>query len=231
MPDLVLIRHGQSQWNLENRFTGWHDVDITETGQAEARAAGDAIKAAGLSFDHAYTSVLKRAIRTLWITLDRLDMMWLPVEKDWRLNERHYGALTGLDKAETAAEHGEEQVHIWRRSFATPPPALEAGDPRTMADDPRYKHLAADVFPRTESLKDTIARVRPYWAEHMAPRLLRGENVLVVAHGNSLRGLRMILESLSEEAIMGVEMPTGAPLHYRLDDDLGLDGAPTFLKS
>lgn len=220
MTKLVLIRHGQSAWNLENRFTGWVDVDITEAGREEAARAGRALARHGYDFDICYTSVLKRAIRTLWIALDEMDRMWLPVVRDWRLNERHYGGLTGLDKAETAAEHGDEQVFIWRRSFDVPPPPLDADDPRNPAGDRRYAHLSRDQIPLTESLKDTIARVQPYWEAEIAPRVRAGERVLIAAHGNSLRSLVKHLDGLSDQEIPKVEIPTGAPLVYDLDESL-----------
>jgi 2,3-bisphosphoglycerate-dependent phosphoglycerate mutase len=218
MYKLVLVRHGQSAWNLENRFTGWHDIDLSDAGRAEAHKAGQLLKANGFDFDHCYTSVLKRAIRTCWTILDELDRMWLPVTSDWHLNERHYGALQGLNKAETAAKHGDEQVFIWRRSFDTPPPALSLDDPRAGGSDRRYQHIPA--LPLTESLKDTIARVQPYWEQEIAPRVKAGERILVTAHGNSLRSLVKHLDRLSDEAIMKVEIPTGVPMVYELNDDL-----------
>ncbi len=220
MPDLVLLRHGESHWNRENRFTGWTDVDLSETGVAEAHEAARLLREAGFGFDIAYTSVLRRAIRTLWIVLDDLDLMWIPVEKSWRLNERHYGALQGLNKAETAAEFGEEQVMIWRRSYATPPPALDPDDERFPGRDPRYRELAPDDLPRTEALKDTVARFLPYWEGTIAPTVRSGRRVLVVAHGNSLRALVKHLDGVSDEDIVGLNIPTGVPLVYRLDADL-----------
>lgn len=220
MSDLVLLRHGQSQWNLDNRFTGWVDVDLSDAGRAEAREAGRLLAAEGLDFDVAFTSVLKRAIRTLWLTLEELDRMWLPVHRSWRLNERHYGALQGLDKAETAAEHGDEQVHVWRRSYDVAPPPLAADDPGHPARDPRYAHLDPRVLPATESLALTLERVLPYWHDAIAPQLRAGRNVLISAHGNSLRALVKYLDGISDEDIPGLNIPTGIPLHYRLDDDL-----------
>ena len=217
---LVLIRHGQSVWNAENRFTGWTDVDLSEKGVSEARQAAELLRAEGLDFDFCYTSVLKRAIRTLWIVLDGLDRMWLPVERAWRLNERHYGALQGLNKAETAAEHGEAQVKIWRRSYDTPPPLLEDDDERLPASDPRYAGLAADELPAGECLKDTVARVLPCWDGEIAPKIREGQRLLISAHGNSIRALVKHLDGVSDAAIMGVEIPTGVPLVYTLDGDL-----------
>ncbi|OJY71702.1 MAG: phosphoglyceromutase [Sphingobium sp. 66-54] len=217
MPTLVLIRHGQSAWNLENRFTGWWDVDITAKGAAEAVAAGDLLKARGLDFDQCFTSLQKRAIKTLHLALEAMDRLWLPVEKDWRLNERHYGGLTGLDKAETAAKHGDEQVKIWRRSFDVPPPPLEAGSPFDLAQDRRY---AGITVPATESLKDTIARVLPYWESRIAPDLRAGKRVLISAHGNSLRALVKHLSNIPDDEITGLEIPTGQPIVYELADDL-----------
>lgn len=215
---LVLCRHGQSTWNLENLFTGWTDVDLTELGRTEAIDAGRCLREAGYEFDLAYTSVLKRAIRTLWLMLDELDRMWISVVRDWRLNERHYGALQGLDKAETAAKYGDEQVHVWRRSYATPPPPLEPDDVRHPRHDVRY----ADVenLPATESLKTTLERVEPCWNELIAPELERGKNVLIAAHGNSLRALVKMLDKISDEDIPGFNIPTGIPLAYELDDRL-----------
>ena len=220
MHQLVLLRHGESTWNLENRFTGWVDVDLTETGVREARAAGALLQAEGFVFDVAFTSVLKRAIRTLWLVLAEMDLMWVPVERSWRLNERHYGALQGLDKAETAAKHGDEQVHIWRRSFEEPPPSLEPGDERHPGRDPRYAGLAERDLPLGESLKDTVARFLPYWNETIAPAVRSGKRVLIAAHGNSLRALVKHLDSVSDEDIVDLNIPTGAPLLYDLDDDL-----------
>jgi len=217
MPSLVLIRHGQSVWNLENRFTGWWDVDLTEKGAEEARVAGELMAARGLDFDTCFTSVLTRAIKTLDLALDAMGRLWLPVEKHWRLNERHYGGLTGLDKADMAARAGAEQVRIWRRSFDIPPPELEPGSPYDLAGDRRY---AGIPIPRTESLKDTIARVLPYWEERIAPALRRGERVLVSAHGNSLRALVKHLSAIPDDEIAGLEIPTGQPIVYELDDGL-----------
>jgi len=220
MPQLCLIRHGQSAWNLANRFTGWTDVDLSENGVAEAKRAAALLKADGFVADTCFTSYQTRAIRTLWIVLDEMDLMWLPVAKSWRLNERHYGALQGLNKAETAKLHGDEQVHIWRRSYDVRPPALEPGDERHPGNDPRYAALTPDELPATECLKDTIARVMPYWHEAIAPALRDGQRVLVAAHGNSLRGLVKYLDEVSDEGIMKVEIPTGVPQMYELDDDL-----------
>lgn len=220
MHRLVLLRHGQSTWNLENRFTGWTDVDLTEQGRQEARTAGELMAAEGYAFDVCYTSVLKRAIRTMWIALDAMDQMWIPVVRHWRLNERHYGALQGLNKAETAEKHGAEQVHVWRRSYATPPPALDEGDARHPRRDRRYAGLSADELPRTESLADTVARFQPYWESTIAPDVRSGRNVLIVAHGNSLRALVKYLDGISEEEIVGLNIPTGIPLVYDLDADL-----------
>lgn len=222
MSDLVLLRHGQSQWNLDNRFTGWVDVDLSEAGRAEAREAGRLLAAENLAFDVAFTSVLERAIRTLWLTLEELDRMWLPVYRSWRLNERHYGALQGLDKAETAAEHGDEQVHIWRRSYDVSPPPLAGDDPGHPKHDPRYAHLDPRVLPATESLALTLARVLPYWHDAIAPRLRAGRNVLISAHGNSLRALVKYLDGISDDDIPNLNIPTGIPLLYRLGDDLSV---------
>ncbi|OYU36657.1 2,3-diphosphoglycerate-dependent phosphoglycerate mutase [Novosphingobium sp. PASSN1] len=218
MPRLILIRHGQSQWNLENRFTGWWDVDVTEKGAAEAFAAGELLKAKGILPTTAFTSLQKRAIKTLHLALEAAGRIWIPEDKDWRLNERHYGGLTGLDKAETAAKHGDEQVKVWRRSFDIPPPPLEAGSEFDLASDPRYAGI--DV-PNTESLKDTIARVLPCWDEKIAPALRAGHTVLVSAHGNSLRALVKHLSGISDADITGLEIPTGQPIVYELDDNLG----------
>ncbi|NNF40996.1 MAG: 2,3-diphosphoglycerate-dependent phosphoglycerate mutase [Woeseiaceae bacterium] len=215
---LVLCRHGQSDWNLKNLFTGWTDVDLTEKGVQEGIDAGRLLKELGYDFDIAYTSVLKRAIRTLWHVLDQMDRMWIPVVRDWRLNERHYGALQGLNKAETAAKYGEEQVHIWRRSYDIPPPALDAGDERHPARDPRYAGIAE--LPSTESLKLTLERVLPCWRDVIAPDLKAGRNVLIAAHGNSLRALVKMLDEVSDEEITGFNIPTGIPLAYELDDEL-----------
>ena len=220
MKKLVLIRHGESDWNRENRFTGWTDVDLSEKGLAEAHEGGCVLKAGGYVFDVAYTSVLKRAIRTLWIVLDEMDLMWIPVVRTWRLNERHYGALQGLNKAETAAKFGEDQVKVWRRSYDVPPPALEPADERYPGHDPRYKTLTKQELPLTECLKDTVARFLPYWHETVAPAVRRGERVLIAAHGNSLRALVKYLDNVSDEEIIGLNIPTGVPLVYELDDDL-----------
>ena len=217
MPQLVLIRHGQSTWNLENRFTGWWDVEVTEKGVGEARAAGQLMKAKGLDFDQCFTSLQSRAIKTLNIALEEMGRLWLPVEKDWRLNERHYGGLTGLDKAETAAKHGDDQVKIWRRSFDVPPPPLEAGSEYDLSMDRRYAGIAV---PATESLKDTIARVLPYWDARIAPALKSGQRVLISAHGNSLRALVKHLSNIPDDEITSLEIPTGQPIVYELDADL-----------
>ena len=218
MKKLVLLRHGESLWNQENRFTGWKDVDLTAKGVEEARAAGRLLAREGYDFDFAFTSVLTRAIRTLNLALEEMDRLWIPVEKDWRLNERHYGALQGLNKAETAKKFGEEQVLVWRRSYDIPPPALEPGDERDAARDPRYARLSAAEVPRTECLKDTVARVVPYWNERIAPRVAAGERVLVAAHGNSLRALIKYFDDMSDEAIVAENVPTAVPLVYELDD-------------
>ncbi|HYN49030.1 MAG TPA: 2,3-diphosphoglycerate-dependent phosphoglycerate mutase [Candidatus Nanopelagicales bacterium] len=220
MPTLVLLRHGESTWNKENRFTGWTDVDLSDTGAAEAHEAGRLLRAEGFTFDVAYTSVLRRAIRTLWIALDELDQMWLPVTGSWRLNERHYGALQGLNKAETAAQFGDEQVKIWRRSYDIPPPPLADDDERFPGRDPRYAGLADAEIPRCESLKDTVARFLPFWESDIAPALRDGRRVLVAAHGNSLRALVKYLDDISDTDIVGLNIPTGAPLAYDLHDDL-----------
>jgi len=219
---LVLLRHGESQWNLENRFTGWTDVDLTENGRREAQAAGELLRQEGFAFDIAYTSVLRRAIRTLWITLEALDLMWLPVVHSWRLNERHYGALQGLNKAETAAKFGEQQVQQWRRAYAVAPEPMLPSDPRQahLGHDARYKHLKPDDMPATESLKDTVARVVPFWNDSIAPAIMRGRRVLVTAHGNSLRALIKHLDQLSDDAIVALNVPTGRPLVYELDAEL-----------
>ncbi len=214
---LVLLRHGESDWNRENRFTGWTDVDLSRKGSEEARAAGRALVAEGYRFDLAFTSLLKRAIRTLWIGLEELDQMWLPVEKSWRLNERHYGALQGLDKAQMAAKFGEQQVLVWRRSYDTPPPPLDAKDPRYEGKDPRY---AGVQVPASECLKDTVARVIPYWTSAIAPAVAAGRRVLIAAHGNSLRALVKHLDGISDADIMGLNIPTGIPLVYELDERL-----------
>jgi 2,3-bisphosphoglycerate-dependent phosphoglycerate mutase len=220
MYKLVLLRHGESTWNKENRFTGWTDVDLSERGREEAAEAGRLLKEGGYLFDQAYVSVLKRAIRTLWITLDQLDQMWIPVEKNWRLNERHYGALQGLNKAETAAQHGEDQVKIWRRSYDVPPPPLTADDDRHPSRDPRYASLDPADLPLTESLKETVARFLPYWHGTIAPAIKTGRKVLVAAHGNSLRALVKYLDDVSESEIVELNIPTGIPLVYELDANL-----------
>ncbi|GMV92560.1 MAG: 2,3-bisphosphoglycerate-dependent phosphoglycerate mutase 2 [Candidatus Hydrogenedentota bacterium] len=220
MYKIILLRHGQSTWNLENRFTGWTDVDLSEQGIEEARAAGKLLREEGYEFDLVYTSVLKRAIRTMWLTLDELDQMWLPVIRHWRLNERHYGGLQGLNKAETAEKHGAEQVKIWRRSYDTPPPPLEETDDRYPGKDRRYADLTKDELPLTESLKDTVARFVPYWQETIAPQVKAGKRVIIVAHGNSLRALVKHLDNMSEAEILELNIPTGIPLLYELDKDL-----------
>jgi 2,3-bisphosphoglycerate-dependent phosphoglycerate mutase len=220
MYKLVLLRHGESTWNKENRFTGWTDVDLSDRGREEAAEAGRLLKEGGYVFDQAFVSVLKRAIRTLWITLDQLDQMWIPVEKNWRLNERHYGSLQGLNKAETAAKHGDAQVLIWRRSYDIPPPPLSPDDERHPSRDPRYASLAPGELPLTESLKDTVARFLPYWQGTIAPAVKSGSRVLVAAHGNSLRALVKYLDNMSEQDIVELNIPTGIPLVYELDADL-----------
>jgi 2,3-bisphosphoglycerate-dependent phosphoglycerate mutase len=220
MYKVVLLRHGESTWNSENRFTGWTDVDLSDKGRAEALEAGRLLREAGFVFDIAYTSVLKRAIRTCWMALDELDLLWIPVIRDWRLNERHYGALQGLNKAETAAKHGEAQTQIWRRSYDTPPPALALDDPRHPSHDPRYATLAPQELPATESLKDTVARFVPYWTGTIGPAIQRGQRVLIAAHGNSLRALVKYLDDISDEDIVGLNIPTGIPLVYELDGKL-----------
>ncbi|MDM0076806.1 2,3-diphosphoglycerate-dependent phosphoglycerate mutase [Variovorax sp. J2P1-59] len=220
MHKLVLIRHGESTWNLENRFTGWTDVDLTPTGVEQAKQAGRLLKAEGYDFDVAYTSVLKRATRTLWHTLDELDRTWLPVVHSWRLNERHYGGLQGLNKAETAKKYGDEQVLVWRRSYNTPPPPLEANDPRSERGDVRYAKLAPEQVPLTECLKDTVARVLPFWNESMAPAIRAGRRLVVAAHGNSIRALVKYLDGISDDAIVSLNIPNGIPLVYELDDEL-----------
>ncbi len=220
MYKIVFMRHGQSVWNSENRFTGWTDVDLSEQGKAEARTAGSALREAGYEFDLAYTSVLKRAIRTLWITLEELDRMWLPVSCQWQLNERHYGALQGLNKAETADKYGPEQVHIWRRSYATPPNPLSPDDPRTSFSDPAYSTLSRDQIPLTESLRDTVARVMPLWNGTIAPQIRQGRRILIAAHGNSLRALIKELDNISDEEISELNIPTGQPIVYELDANL-----------
>jgi 2,3-bisphosphoglycerate-dependent phosphoglycerate mutase len=220
MIKLVLLRHGESIWNKENLFTGWTDVDLSDQGKIEAKRAGELLKAAGFTFDIAFTSVLKRAIRTLWTTLEELDLMWVPVEHSWRLNERHYGALQGLNKAQTAAKYGDEQVLIWRRSYDVPPPALDASDPRSPANDPRYRELSPSDRPLTECLKDTVARFLPYWHQAIVPAIQSGKKVIIAAHGNSLRALLKYLDEISDEQIVGLNIPTGVPLVYELDDQL-----------
>ncbi len=220
MYKVVLLRHGESAWNKENRFTGWTDVDLSEKGLEEAAEAGRVLKSEGYTFDLAYTSVLKRAIRTLWLTLDGMDLMWIPVIRDWRLNERHYGALQGLNKAETAAKFGEQQVKIWRRSYDVPPPALEETDPRYPGNDRRYKELTEQELPLTECLKDTVARFLPCWHERIAPDIRAGKRVLIAAHGNSLRALVKYLDNVSDEDIIALNIPTGMPLVYELDSEL-----------
>lgn len=220
MHKVVLLRHGESTWNKENRFTGWTDVDLTEQGRKEAHLAGKLLREAGFAFDIAYTSTLKRAIRTLWTVLDELDRMWIPVEHSWRLNERHYGSLQGLNKAETAAKFGEDQVLVWRRSYDIPPPALDANDPRLGLDDPRYANLKPTELPRTECLKDTVARFLPYWHDTIAPTVRAGKSVVIAAHGNSLRALVKYLDNVSDDEIVGLNIPTGIPLVYELDDKL-----------
>jgi 2,3-bisphosphoglycerate-dependent phosphoglycerate mutase len=217
---LVLVRHGESTWNKENRFTGWTDVDLSEKGRQEAREGGEVLKREGYTFDVAYTSVLKRAIRTLWTILDVMDLMWIPVHRSWRLNERHYGALQGLNKSETAAKFGEDQVKIWRRSYDIPPPVLTPDDPRFPGHDPRYRNLTQAELPLTECLKDTVARFLPLWHEQIAPAIRGGQRVIIAAHGNSLRALVKYLDGISESAIVELNIPTGMPLVYELDGDL-----------
>jgi len=220
MHKVTLLRHGESVWNRENRFTGWRDVDLSDAGREEARRAGRLLRENGITFDVAYTSVLKRAVRTLWIALDEMDLMWIPVHNSWRLNERHYGALQGLNKAETAAEFGEKQVLEWRRSYDVPPPALEAGDARHPRNDRRYAALRESELPLTESLKDTVARFLPYWNETIAPAVRSGKRVLIAAHGNSLRALVKYLDGIDEKKIIELNIPTGRPLVYELDEKL-----------
>jgi 2,3-bisphosphoglycerate-dependent phosphoglycerate mutase len=220
MHKLVLIRHGESTWNLENRFTGWTDVDLTPLGVQQAQQAGRLLKSEGYEFDVAYTSVLKRAIWTLWHALDQMDRTWLPVRNDWRLNERHYGALQGLNKAETAKKFGDEQVLVWRRSYDTPPPSLEATDPRSESKDLRYASLAAGQVPLTECLKDTVARVLPFWNDTIAPALHKGQRIVIAAHGNSIRALVKYLDGISDSDIVSLNIPNGIPLVYELDDQL-----------
>jgi 2,3-bisphosphoglycerate-dependent phosphoglycerate mutase len=220
MKKVILLRHGESVWNKENRFTGWTDVDLTAKGVDEAGKAGELMRDAGLVFDLAHTSVLRRAIKTLWLALERMDLMWIPVLHSWRLNERHYGALQGLNKAETAAKFGDAQVLAWRRSYDVPPPALSADDPRCPGNDPRYRGLAPNQVPFTECLKDTVARVLPYWNQAIAPDIRAGKRVLIAAHGNSIRALVKYLDKVSDEDIVGLNIPTGVPLVYELDDVL-----------
>jgi len=220
MYKVVLLRHGESDWNRENRFTGWTDVDLSAKGLEEAKAAGQVLKKEGYDLDFAFTSVLKRAIRTLWIALDQLDLMWLPVERSWRLNERHYGALQGLNKAETAAKFGEDQVKVWRRSYDTPPPPLDENDERFPGKDRRYKELTRSELPLTECLKDTVERFLPYWHDRIGPTIRSGKRVIVAAHGNSLRALVKYLDDISDQEIVGLNIPTGIPLVYELDADL-----------
>ena len=220
MHKVVLLRHGESTWNKENRFTGWHDVDLTERGRQEAAEAGRLLKEGGYVFDIAFTSVLKRAIKTLGLALDVLDQLWIPVTKSWKLNERHYGALQGLNKAETTAKHGEAQVKIWRRSYDIPPPPLSPADPRHPSRDPRYRGLSPTELPLTESLKETVARFLPYWHDTIAPAIRSGQRVVIAAHGNSLRALVMFLDNIDEQTIVELNIPTGIPLVYELDDDL-----------
>ncbi|HSS26498.1 MAG TPA: 2,3-diphosphoglycerate-dependent phosphoglycerate mutase [Usitatibacter sp.] len=220
MKKIVLLRHGESAWNRENRFTGWKDVDLTETGVGEARASGRLLAKEGYDFDFTFTSVLRRAIKTLNLALEEMDRLWLPVEKHWRLNERHYGALQGLDKAETAAKFGEKQVLVWRRSYDVPPPALDPSDERNAARDRRYAGLAPGEVPLTECLKDTVERVIPYWKERIAPRVADGQRILIAAHGNSIRAMIKYFDALSDEAIVAINVPTAIPLVYELDDSL-----------
>jgi 2,3-bisphosphoglycerate-dependent phosphoglycerate mutase len=220
MYKIVFMRHGESTWNLANRFTGWVDVDLTDKGINEAKSAGRVLREAGFKFDLAYTSVLKRAIRTLWLALDEMDQMYLPIKNDWRLNERHYGALQGLDKGETAAKYGDAQVLVWRRSYDTPPPALDETDDRASFNDPRYAGLPKEQIPLTECLKDTVARVMPVWEEEIAPAIRAGKQILISAHGNSLRALIKMLDNISDADIVGLNIPNGQPLVYELDADL-----------
>ncbi len=220
MYKIVLLRHGESVWNKENRFTGWYDVDLSEKGREEAKKGGQTLKKDGYTFDVAFTSVLKRAIRTLWITMDEMDLLWVPVHRSWKLNERHYGALQGLNKSETVAKFGEDQVKIWRRSYDIPPPALEKSDERWPGHDARYKDLKPNEVPTTECLKDTVDRFVPYWKETIAPVVKSGKKVIIAAHGNTLRALVMYLDNLSEKEILEVNIPTAIPLVYELDDNL-----------
>ena len=220
MIQLVLCRHGESVWNKENRFTGWTDVDLSEKGVDEARNAGRTLRESGFVFDMAFTSMLKKAIRTLWIVLDEMDLMWIPIRKSWRLNERHYGALQGLKKSEAAKKHGEEQVHLWRRSYDVRPPALEKTDERYPGNDPRYRDQSEGDLPVTESLKDTLSRLLPYWKKTIAPEIRSGKKVIIVAHGNSIRALRKYLDDISDDEIVKLEIPTGIPIDYVLDESL-----------
>jgi 2,3-bisphosphoglycerate-dependent phosphoglycerate mutase len=220
MYKIVFMRHGESTWNLANRFTGWVDVDLTDKGINEAKTAGRVLRDAGFTFDLAYTSVLKRAIRTLWLALDEMDQMYLPIKNDWRLNERHYGALQGMDKGETAAKYGDDQVLVWRRSYDTPPPALDASDDRASFNDPRYAGLPQEQIPLTECLKDTVARVMPVWEQDIAPAIRAGKQILISAHGNSLRALIKMLDNISDADIVGLNIPNGQPLVYELDENL-----------
>jgi 2,3-bisphosphoglycerate-dependent phosphoglycerate mutase len=220
MYKVVLLRHGESIWNKENRFTGWTDVDLSEKGLQEAKQAGEVLKREGYTFDMAFTSVLKRAIRTLWIVMDQMDLMWIPVVNSWRLNERHYGALQGLNKAETAAKFGEEQVHIWRRSYDIPPPPLKQDDERYPGNDARYKNLKETELPLTECLKDTVERFLPYWHQTISPQIMSGKKVILAAHGNSLRALVKYLDKIPDDSIVNLNIPTGMPLVYELDGDL-----------
>jgi 2,3-bisphosphoglycerate-dependent phosphoglycerate mutase len=220
MYKIVFMRHGESTWNLDNRFTGWTDVDLTAKGEAEARAAGQVLKSEGYTFDLCYTSVLKRAIRTLWLAMEEMDAVYLPVKNDWRLNERHYGALQGLDKSETAAKYGDAQVLVWRRAYDTAPPALDPSDERTSFDDPRYAGLPRSAIPLTECLKDTVERVMPAWNEEIAPAIKAGKKILISAHGNSLRAIIKMLDNISDADIVGLNIPNGQPLVYELDADL-----------
>ena len=220
MKRIVLLRHGESIWNQENRFTGWYDVDLADKGVNEAREAGRLMKEQGFVFDIAFTSVLKRAIRTLWLALDQMDLMWIPITKSWRLNERHYGALQGLNKAETAAKFGDAQVLVWRRSYDIPPPALDKNDSRYPGQDPRYAGLSDKELPLTECLKDTVERFLPYWHDTIAPQVKAGKRVIITAHGNSLRALVKYLDGVSDQEIVGLNIPTGVPLVYELDDEL-----------
>lgn len=220
MYKIVFLRHGESIWNKENRFTGWQNIGLSEKGVAEAKAAGVLLKNEGYNFEYTYTSVLNRALKTLFLVLEEMDLMWIPIHQSWRLNERHYGALTGLNKAETAAKHGEEQVHVWRRSFDIPPPPMDDKDPRHPSFDPRYKKLSPNELPTGESLKDTVARVLPFWEAEIAPQIRTGKKILVAAHGNSIRSLVKYLDGVSDTDISGVNIPTGIPLVYELDRDL-----------